>query len=492
MSESGIKPGKFMYASYDGAAWSTGTITTQGGKFSSLVFDGNDCAHTSYYDGNSIMYAKFDGVSWSTQTVDSVGTRGTASSIVIDPEVNISTNALPYIAYYNPINQTIKAYKQHLTDISAPLTITLRPYSNATLSDNNDSTYERNYGPFSINFDYALTYSTSLPASLLEGRARINSIALYFRARGNEADYGPPFHFKSYGFKKNGIKLGAYIYQETYSNYNLSAAYFSRSWGVSYSDPNLYVNPETSLPWTVADLGNLHSYINLNRPEGPAYYADMADIWANVSYTEWSGVASSTQAITVAQDCKQLSLKAATVGATVNSGIAYTNTKRKQANLMYASQVGTATWTTATVDSTTYVGQSCSLALSTSGVPSISYLVDNNRKLKYAVRNSSNIWSSSTVDSGLNKSFNNLLTSLTLDTSGYPHIAYTVNLSTNPYYNNCALKYAAWDGSSWYTVIADSSTTRSVGEGPSLVIDNSGYKHVAYSPGKYAVKISTP
>lgn len=489
VSETGVKPGKFMYSSYDGAAWSTSTIDTQSGKFSSLVLDASGCAHTSYYDGNNIKYAKFNGVAWSTQTVDSIGTKGTASSIVIDPEVNISALYFPYIAYYDSNNQLIKYNKQALTGISGPTTMPLRPYTNTTLSDQSDSTYERNYGN-DIRFDYALTHSSGLPANILAGRANIHSVVLYIRARGNGYDTGPPFHIYVYGTGYVGVKIGTSTWENTWGR-SLYSYFNTWTAPINY---NLTTNPITGLPWTVNDLSNLHSWNRLTR--GHAYptmfYTDMADMWAEVSYTEWDGVANSTQTVTVAQDCKQLSLKTLKLGATINSGIAYTDTKRKSSKLMYAAQVGTATWTSVIVDSTNYVNPSCSLALSTSGVPCISYFVDNNRKLKYAVNNSSSNWTVSTVDTGLNKSFNNLMTSLTLDTSGYPHIAYTVNTSTNPYLNKCALKYAAWNGSSWYTVIADSSTTRSVGESPSLVLDNSGYKHVAYSPGRYAVKVSTP
>jgi hypothetical protein len=252
------------------------------------------------------------------------------------------------------------------------------------------------------------------------------------------------------------------------------ASWTGTAWSTSTVDLGGDVGMSTSICLDSSSLPCI-SYYDYLRPK--------------IKYAEYNGVSWSTQTAAVAYNCKKTSLVLDTTGYPC---IAYTDERSKSSRLMYATQIGTAPWTNVIVDSTNYVGRTCSLAISTVNVPSISYFVDNNRKLKYAVRNSSTIWNSSTVDSGLNKSFNTLMTSLTLDTSGYPHIAYTVNTSTNPYLNKSALKYAAWDGSSWYTSIVDSDTLKSVGENPYLVIDSSGYKHVAYSPGRYAVKVSTP
>ena len=61
------------------------------------------------------------------------------------------------------------------------------------------------------------------------------------------------------------------------------------------------------------------------------------------------------------------------------------------------------------------------------------------------------------------------ITSIALDSNGYPHISYSTNSD---------LKYAKWTGTAWSKTTADSSGR--VGEYISIALDSNGYPHISY------------
>ncbi len=67
-------------------------------------------------------------------------------------------------------------------------------------------------------------------------------------------------------------------------------------------------------------------------------------------------------------------------------------------------------------------------------------------------------------------------TSLALDDSAYAHISYRD-------YTNRALKYAAWNGSSWDLQTLDASTCASHGTYTALALDGSGHAHISFKHG---------
>jgi fibronectin type 3 domain-containing protein len=126
------------------------------------------------------------------------------------------------------------------------------------------------------------------------------------------------------------------------------------------------------------------------------------------------------------------------------------------------------TWSIETVDSTGDVGELTSMALDSNGYPHISYSDITNRYLKYAKWTGS-AWSNEAVDSGGNVGGGS---SIALDSNGYPHISYYD-------FTNYDLKYAKWTGREWLSQTVDSANN--VGCYSSIVLDSNGHPHISYS-----------
>ncbi|MHB9036143.1 MAG: Ig-like domain-containing protein, partial [Armatimonadota bacterium] len=156
--------------------------------------------------------------------------------------------------------------------------------------------------------------------------------------------------------------------------------------------------------------------------------------------------------------------------------IAYYDETNK--DLLYAegSAADNPTWTISStpVDSTGDVGQYTSLALDSTGKPRISYYDKTNTNLKYAEGSAatSPVWTPSNVDSGANDL--GQYSSLALDSTGKPHIAYYDATGKD-------LKYA--EGSAATSPTWTKSTVESanmVGEYCSLALASDGKPGISY------------
>jgi hypothetical protein len=116
-----------------------------------------------------------------------------------------------------------------------------------------------------------------------------------------------------------------------------------------------------------------------------------------------------------------------------------------------------------TVDSAGDVGQESSLALDSSGIPHIAYRDVTNDSLKYAVLSGAT-WVSGMVETSVGQ----LGPSLALDDSGSLHVAYT---HRGPYVNHAVLRGATW--------VIETAVGEPAAE-PSLALDSSGNPHIAY------------
>jgi hypothetical protein len=150
--------------------------------------------------------------------------------------------------------------------------------------------------------------------------------------------------------------------------------------------------------------------------------------------------------------------------------------------LKYARRTTSGNWSIETVDSAGDVGAYTSIALDSSGRPHISYFDFTNGNLKYARRVCTTVegksgalgtfcfWSKVTVDAG---DVTSGFTSIALDSSGLPHISYTVFGGGYP-----EVKYARrLSSGSWLRETVD---TGGVGMHTSVAVDSSGLAHISY------------
>jgi hypothetical protein len=132
--------------------------------------------------------------------------------------------------------------------------------------------------------------------------------------------------------------------------------------------------------------------------------------------------------------------------------------------LRYAEWTGV-DWSIETVDPTEGFGGESSVALDSSGNPHIAYV--GNSSLKYAKWTGSE-WSIETVDSSGNVGW---FPSIVINSKDLPRISYHDRMYDD-------LKYAKWTGSEWLKETVDA--TQEVGEWTSLALGDDDFPHISY------------
>jgi len=143
------------------------------------------------------------------------------------------------------------------------------------------------------------------------------------------------------------------------------------------------------------------------------------------------------------------------------------------ANNIRFSKWNGSSWSTETVDQIgqEWQGGETSMQLDLSGYPSIAYGAYGPKKLKYAKYDGS-AWATEIVD---DMSFYYFSSSLAIDNNGQPNIAY--------YGGDQTLRFAQWDGSQWTKETIDSNVMQALS--CSLGIDSNGTKYIAYYDGTH-------
>lgn len=151
-------------------------------------------------------------------------------------------------------------------------------------------------------------------------------------------------------------------------------------------------------------------------------------------------------------------------GATVHAGFWELNIDA----LVYGTTTGGST-AVELVDAEGSAGRGCSIAVSSTNHPSISYHYDELAGgLKYAWEDESG-WHAELVDTA---GMCGVSTSLALDAAGRAHIAYDEGLQDD-------LRYARKDASGWVLCTVDDAGD--VGHWPSLALGTDGFPHISYA-----------
>jgi hypothetical protein len=151
-------------------------------------------------------------------------------------------------------------------------------------------------------------------------------------------------------------------------------------------------------------------------------------------------------------------------------------------DLKYARKVSSGGWRTETVDADGDVGWFSSIALDAGGQPHVAYYDFGNGKLKYAWRSRLGGWSIETVDSDENVGGH---TSIALDSSGKPHISYFDWLNGNlKYARKMCTRLVLETGQVmiycfWAKWTVDAGNV--MGAPTSIALDSSGLPHIGYT-----------
>jgi hypothetical protein len=150
-------------------------------------------------------------------------------------------------------------------------------------------------------------------------------------------------------------------------------------------------------------------------------------------------------------------------------------------NVKYATKTATAGWVSEVValaGSTTplSIAVYTTIAVDSSGNPQIAYFDDNTNQLKYA-RKSGTAWTVETIDAGCGSAcaLNGSDPSLALDSFDNPHVSYYGSAGGT---SNGYLRYAYKSGGSWHSETVDSDGD--AGFETTIAIDRSGEPHIAY------------
>jgi subtilisin family serine protease len=160
-----------------------------------------------------------------------------------------------------------------------------------------------------------------------------------------------------------------------------------------------------------------------------------------------------------------------------NPHISYGDYTKK--DIKYAYWTGTS-WEIETVPNKGSAYRWTSIALDTYGNVHMAYFHDSGKDLMYAARTASAGWSVETVDSGAVKGYGKPSAgnwnSIVVDAAGIPHISYRDGYDNTP----GSLKYAYKSGNQWIIQIVDDDD-RAALSGTSIALDSSGQPRIAYN-----------
>lgn len=417
------------YGFHDGTSWHIEIVDAASnvGAVASLALDNAGYPHISYLDtqGSLLKYARWTGSNWEIETIDS------NPYTLIECALELDANGNPHIAYaeftYAPYFTGFMKYA-HKTptgwQVESPGSAPFGFLNSVSLALDANGFPHISYSRNGLELEYAHWDGAAWQSENVSNDAQLSSTSLALDANGN-----PQIAFTTTMLK--------------------SARRSGNAWTIETIDASGAVTGGASLVLDDAEHSHI-SYasdaLKYARFDGNAWTTETVDNLTHVTNT------------TLALDNADL------------PRIGYVNATSH--TLDYAMWDG-AQWTTQNIDTSGAVGEYNSIALDSQSHPHISYFDNTNADLKYASW-TAGAWNIETVDSGGNVG---KFTSLALDNSDNPRISYC---ASDSHVSDCTtIKYAAWDGSAWNIQTVDDNNALG-GNQTSLALDTSGNPYIAY------------
>ncbi len=489
--------GDLKYAYFDGAAWQVQVVDSDGdvGRHTSLALDAADLPHISYYDvsDGDLKYAVSDGATWQSWHIDQSGDVGLWNSLALD------SAGRPQISYYNSTDGDLKfAYYDGATwqvgtiesggDVGSFSSLALDSMDWAHVSYYDATNHRLKYGYWdgtTWQLQFVDQPSTGWYTSLALDSADTPHISYcHWTASiyiGDFCDSLKYAYWDGASWQSQFLPGAIGGYEGYFSSIGLNAAGEPRITFGSYTHP---VYGTEQLQWLQVDGGTWHGgVVDLRNVIGTySSLAFDAAGYPHISYMDWvrgalsyahnEGAGWLFESVAPIRSSELRAGRMALDGAG-RAHIPYCtfhSIPEPSDHLYYAREEETG-WYTTTVDPSPGVGQYSSLALDAAGRPRISYYDQQNSALKYAWFDGTS-WYSLTVDS-YDWGMTGLYTSLALDPAGQPHISYYAEGLSNG-----SLRHAWFDGTSWYTETVDEKS----GSGlfSSIAVDGQGGIHISY------------
>ena len=501
------RSGMLKYARRSGGAWQIESIDEVGtfpAAAAPIAIDGSDSVHVAYLDrrtgGRGVKYARRSGSAWEIEIVAPLQyANGDSVSLAVQ------ANGTPHVTYYDDNDLNLK-HARRTGDVWDMMTVDATRFAgftaNSLVLDVNEYphvAYAREGNTF-----YAYWTGSAWQRELVSAATHVPKYA----SLTLDGDGSPHLAFRNYA--------ELYYGQRTASGWDVEMLDSARTAGphvdlalagdgiahVAYATSrspfaecctDLHYARQDGDTWSrelVNTTGSMGTYNSLDVDSwGVPHISSMAFefegshgevVYARRDAAAWrvSTVANAVDAAGTAAVYTSLALDS---GGKPHISYHYNEEGGAEGDLKYARWSGSR-WEVGTVDSQGNTGLHNSLALDSAGRAHISYLDATADTLKYASWTGSR-WNVETVDS-IGNSLGALLlvrtrTSLALDSTGRPHIAYV-------HLDGFSIRYALWTGNSWEI------ETIGAGESPSLALDSADVPHITHYGGRalvYTTKI---
>jgi hypothetical protein len=486
--------GDLMYATWNGTAWVTTGVDTDGdydGRNNSIAVDSNDYPHISYSDASNqdLEYARWDGLAWQLSTVAGGGAIQYGNSIAI------GSNDYPQIAYY----EHWPTYGGKLASWNGggwEISTVYAPYTNGTtlrtasiVLDGSDQAYVLYRDSASAQRVVTVTWDGSdwqpMTVDSSGSAAHHNDISL-----------------DNKGYTHISYRVSTKDrFGTTGNQYRSSELRYGRWDGKAWNIETIAAPPAAStIPAEKINNGyynqmGVHNALALDSTGSPHFSYFQSEQWydgstwnysTSLNHAWWDGSAWATEALVSSTGTEEDKYPFSSIAIDSKGYVHISYYDESNYVPMYIRQNSTG-WLPAEqvgdyCDGSNTCGNWSDMALDSSDHPHISYHNYNDGELIYAYYDGTD-WQTTMVDDCDGNGYCGKSTAIVLDSSNTPHISYRDGGWDDGSLNgNALLKYATMKGSTWTTMEA---SYRIGGGDTAIAIDRSGTPHISYWDGYY-------